>query len=116
MSAINMTCWRCNGFYIAGMVGSTPWPAHICPDGVNPSEIPCADCGHVRFLHGLGDLLFNANARCMGQVDKRHVTAGGDLSPCDCKRFTATTSNAAQGVAPEASPSLADTAAPEEQR
>jgi len=33
MSAIQMTCTHCGGHFIAGMVGMTPWPEHICPDG-----------------------------------------------------------------------------------
>jgi hypothetical protein len=32
MSAIRMTCDRCGGQYIAGVVGRTPWPAHECPN------------------------------------------------------------------------------------
>ena len=31
MSAIRMRCARCGNVYIAGVVGSTPWPAHVCP-------------------------------------------------------------------------------------
>ena len=31
MSAIWMECEVCGEEYIAGMVGSTPWPAHRCP-------------------------------------------------------------------------------------
>jgi hypothetical protein len=40
MSAIQMTCARCGGHYLAGMVGSTPWPAHMCADGKRPAERP----------------------------------------------------------------------------
>jgi hypothetical protein len=40
MSAIQMTCTRCGGQYFAGMVGSRPWPAHVCPDGKRPAEPP----------------------------------------------------------------------------
>lgn len=32
MSAIKMTCPRCKATFLAGMVGSTPWPAHVCED------------------------------------------------------------------------------------
>lgn len=32
MSAIEMTCRRCGACYLAGIVGSRPWPAHVCPD------------------------------------------------------------------------------------
>lgn len=28
-----MRCDHCGGRFIAGVVGSTPWPAHVCPDG-----------------------------------------------------------------------------------
>lgn len=28
-----MTCDHCSGRFIAGMVGMTPWPQHVCPDG-----------------------------------------------------------------------------------
>lgn len=31
MSAIRMMCPNCGATYFAGMVGSTPWPAHVCP-------------------------------------------------------------------------------------
>lgn len=30
MSAILMTCSRCGATYLAGVVGTTPWPAHQC--------------------------------------------------------------------------------------
>lgn len=30
MSAIRTTCPYCGGQYIAGVVGSTPWPKHEC--------------------------------------------------------------------------------------
>jgi hypothetical protein len=33
MSAILMMCSRCGGRFIAGVIGITPWPAHVCPDG-----------------------------------------------------------------------------------
>lgn len=33
MSAIEMHCNRCGSNFFAGVVGSTPWPAHVCPDG-----------------------------------------------------------------------------------
>lgn len=32
MSAIKMTCPQCGTVYFAGVVGRTPWPAHICPE------------------------------------------------------------------------------------
>lgn len=31
MSAILMTCKGCGATYMAGVVGSTPWPRHECP-------------------------------------------------------------------------------------
>lgn len=31
MSAIFVKCPNCGQTYITGMVGSTPWPAHVCP-------------------------------------------------------------------------------------
>jgi hypothetical protein len=33
MSAIRMKCERCGRIFIAGVVGRTPWPQHVCPDG-----------------------------------------------------------------------------------
>lgn len=32
ISAIQMTCSRCGARYLAGMVGSRPWPPHVCPE------------------------------------------------------------------------------------
>ncbi len=32
MSAINMVCAKCGGHYIAGMVGTWIFPAHVCPN------------------------------------------------------------------------------------
>lgn len=48
-----------------------------------PTDL-CADCGHAMMYHGFGTLLPSG---CIASVDKRHVTAGGPLSPCDCKGF-----------------------------
>lgn len=31
MSAMRATCPACGARYMAGVVGSTPWPAHKCP-------------------------------------------------------------------------------------
>ena len=33
-----MRCTRCGGTFIAGMVGMTMWPAHVCPDGTKDAE------------------------------------------------------------------------------
>jgi hypothetical protein len=33
MSAIQMICPDCGARYLAGVVGTTPWPAHVCPKG-----------------------------------------------------------------------------------
>lgn len=33
MSAIYLTCEFCNETYIAGVVGTAPWPPHVCRMG-----------------------------------------------------------------------------------
>jgi hypothetical protein len=33
MSAFWLRCDRCGQNYVGGVVGSTPWPTHVCPDG-----------------------------------------------------------------------------------
>jgi hypothetical protein len=38
MSAIWMKCKNCGGQYITGMVGMTPWPAHVCSDGTENAD------------------------------------------------------------------------------
>lgn len=36
-----MTCERCGGTYLAGVVGTTPWPPHRCPNPVvRPPSVP----------------------------------------------------------------------------
>jgi len=42
-------------------------------------------CGHSRDHHHRG-FLFSGGA-CTAMVDRRHATAAGDLSPCECKVF-----------------------------
>lgn len=34
MSAVQMVCFKCGVHYIAGVVGTTPWPAHQCEDEI----------------------------------------------------------------------------------
>lgn len=43
MSAIWVKCRRCGGTYITGMVGMTPWPAHVCPDGTKNAPADLTD-------------------------------------------------------------------------
>lgn len=38
MSAIWMKCTHCKQHFMMGMVISTPWPRHVCPDGTEDAE------------------------------------------------------------------------------
>lgn len=43
MSAFGMVCDRCGGKFIAGVVGWTFWPAHVCPDGTRNAPASLSD-------------------------------------------------------------------------
>lgn len=45
-----MQCDNCQGVYITGMVGMTPWPAHVCPDGTEHAK---ASFYEVTEKHGI---------------------------------------------------------------